>query len=153
MTIEDLGNLGDLIAAIVTVITLAYLALQIRQNTKSVQGATIQSHLDLEIASCALIAQHADVFERGGANISDLSGAERIVFVQLVTSIMSVMNNAYSQSQNGLIGDFDIIIADWELSYMELPGFQAVWTEMKRTYPDDFRQCIDEASKTARSAA
>ena len=66
---------------------------------------------------------------------------------------MSVMSNAYSQYQHGLIGDFDIIIADWELNYMELPGFQAVWTEMKRTYPDDFCRFMDEASKTTCTAA
>ena len=35
MSIQDLGALGELVAAIATVVTLAYLALQIRQNTKS----------------------------------------------------------------------------------------------------------------------
>jgi hypothetical protein len=39
MTIEDLGNLGDLIAAIATVATLIYLAQQIRKNSKSVESA------------------------------------------------------------------------------------------------------------------
>ena len=149
MTLEDLGNMGELIAAIATVITLAYLALQIRQNTRSVQGSAIQSHLNLEMAACALIAQHADVFERGGANVSDLSGAERIVFEQLVTSVMNLMDNAYSQYQSGLIPGFDFIIADWQDTYLKLPGFQSVWAEMKRTYPEDLCQFLDEASKTA----
>ncbi len=33
MTIQDLGALGELIAAIATLVTLAYLAAQVRQNT------------------------------------------------------------------------------------------------------------------------
>jgi hypothetical protein len=33
MTIEDLGNLGEMIAAIATVATLIYLAQQIRKNS------------------------------------------------------------------------------------------------------------------------
>ena len=124
MTIEDLGNIGELIAAIATVITLAYLALQIRENTRSVRGSTIQAHVNLEMTVCALIAQHADVFERGSANVSDLNGAERIVFDQLVASVMSLMDNAYSQYQNGLFTGFDFIVADWQQTYLKLPGFQ-----------------------------
>jgi hypothetical protein len=148
LTIEDIGNVGELIAAIATVITLVYLALQIRQNTKSVQGSAIQSHVNLELVTYALIAQHADVFERGGANVSDLNGAERIVFEQLVASVMSVMDNAYSQYQSQLFSGSNFIIADWQQTYLKLPGFQSVWDEMKRTYPEDFYQFIDAASKT-----
>ena len=33
MTIQDLGSIGELIAAIATIATLVYLAIQIRQNT------------------------------------------------------------------------------------------------------------------------
>jgi len=33
ITIQDLGSIGELIAAIATIATLAYLAIQIRQNT------------------------------------------------------------------------------------------------------------------------
>ena len=40
MTIQDLGSIGELIAAIATVATLIYLAMQIRQSSKSVDAAT-----------------------------------------------------------------------------------------------------------------
>jgi hypothetical protein len=33
VTIQDIGSIGELVAALATVATLAYLALQIRQNT------------------------------------------------------------------------------------------------------------------------
>jgi hypothetical protein len=39
ITLEQLGSIGELIAAIATVATLAYLALQIRQNTHVLQNA------------------------------------------------------------------------------------------------------------------
>jgi len=46
VTLQDLGNAGEFIAAIATVITLIYLAVQIRQNTQSVQRSaeTALSH-------------------------------------------------------------------------------------------------------------
>ena len=43
MTLEDLGNVGEFTAAIATLVTLVYLALQIRQNTRSVRSAAYQS--------------------------------------------------------------------------------------------------------------
>ena len=40
MSIQDLGALGELVAAIATIVTLLYLALQIRRNTKAQIAAT-----------------------------------------------------------------------------------------------------------------
>ena len=49
MTIQDLGSIGELIAAIATVVTLAYLALQIRQNTISTRAATLQTVIHFSV--------------------------------------------------------------------------------------------------------
>ena len=38
MSIQDLGSLGELIAAVATIATLVYLAIQIRQNTRALRG-------------------------------------------------------------------------------------------------------------------
>ena len=46
MTIQELGSLGELIAAIATVITLAYLALQIRQSAKVTGQSAVHSSIE-----------------------------------------------------------------------------------------------------------
>ena len=43
MSVQDLGSLGELIAAIATVATLIYLALQIKNNTKAVKSSALES--------------------------------------------------------------------------------------------------------------
>ena len=43
MTIQDLGSVGELVAAIATVVTLVYLAIQIRSNTIATRSAAAQS--------------------------------------------------------------------------------------------------------------
>ena len=43
MSLNDLANLGQIIGAIAVVISLIYVALQIRQNTNAVRAATAQS--------------------------------------------------------------------------------------------------------------
>ena len=41
--LEDLGNLGDFLGGLAVIITLAYLTLQVRQNTASAEAAAIQT--------------------------------------------------------------------------------------------------------------
>ncbi len=43
MTLQDSGSLGELVGAIATVATLAYLAVQIRSNTHAVRSSAAQS--------------------------------------------------------------------------------------------------------------
>ena len=40
MTIQDLGSIGELIAAIATLATLVYLAAQIRQNMRAIMATS-----------------------------------------------------------------------------------------------------------------
>ena len=153
MTIEDLGNLGDLIAAIATVATLIYLAQQIRKNSKSVEGASIQAILELEITTYALKAQYANVYRRGCSNILDLDDDERVIFEQVVSSEMSLFNSAFLQVQNGLMDDDASFDRDWIRFYLNQSGFQVIWSEIRTTYPNDFCQHLDNVQKTVEGTA
>ena len=47
MSIQDLGSIGEFIAAIATLVTLVYLAMQIRHNTRALHQTserTIEEH-------------------------------------------------------------------------------------------------------------
>jgi len=55
LTLQDLGNLGELISAVAVVVSLAYLDAQIRQNTKSVRTSTYQAILDSSRSDTELI--------------------------------------------------------------------------------------------------
>jgi len=48
MTLEDLGNLSEIIGAIAVVISLVYLAVQIRQNTAQIRESSTVSRLLLQ---------------------------------------------------------------------------------------------------------
>jgi len=43
MSIQELGSLGELIAALATVATLIYLAIQINQNTRAVKASVLEA--------------------------------------------------------------------------------------------------------------
>ena len=52
MTIHDLGSLGELIFAVATVAALIYLAIQLKQNTRTLRSQTFQeSNMDMTLTA------------------------------------------------------------------------------------------------------
>jgi hypothetical protein len=43
LTLSDLGNLGEFLGGIGVIVTLAYLAIQIRRNTQEVRSASLDA--------------------------------------------------------------------------------------------------------------
>jgi hypothetical protein len=90
VTIQDLGSLGELIAAVATVATLIYLAAQIRQNTSTVATSTYESvfsgynDVNLAVASDPILA---GILERGVEDPTSLEASEQFRFFLLMRSV------------------------------------------------------------------
>ena len=63
MTIQDVGSLGELIAAVATIAPLAYLAIQIRQSTTSTRTGIDQEIVSTSIGLGNTFARDAAVAE------------------------------------------------------------------------------------------
>jgi hypothetical protein len=104
MNTQDLGAIGELLTALASLITLVYLALQIRQNSKSLQESTSASlnqgwsNLNTRISSDP---QFASIFIRGRANLDDLDAVETEQFRAFVQDIlnMAVYADGLKESQ------------------------------------------------------
>ena len=84
MTLQDIGNIGEFVAAVATLATLIYLAVQIRQNTDSVKAAAAQSVLEAPnqaLQSAASSQQQARVVVLGQTDYEKLSDDERMQFM------------------------------------------------------------------------
>ncbi len=131
MTIQDLGNIGELIAAIATVATLVYLALQIRANTVAVRSESRgRIHTQSQTMGSVIggSPQAADVFARGLADFDSLEPTEQMQFQFLFAMIESQADLSYHNFQLGLGG------ADWMeamtagvLELFETPGGARYW--------------------------
>lgn len=83
MSIQDIGNIGELIAAIATVGTLAYLAIQVQQNTRALRSSTFQEiNNDMSVSSEAVCThpELAEVLTRAPAGLAVLSDEEHMRF-------------------------------------------------------------------------
>ena len=110
--------------------------------------------MNLEVDTFALIAQHANIYERGRANIADLDAEEKVVFDQLVSAVVSHLYSGFAQYQAGISSESDwkTYLTDWSTTYIKHPGFQSGWAEVRKSYPEDFCKCLDEVGKVAEDA-
>ena len=150
MTIQDLGSLGELTAAIATIVTLIYLAAQIRQNTQATRGASFQAVYDSMNQVNLAVIQNGEltrVWLAGSQDRDSLNPEERHKFDFTLLSYFHVFETLHYQAQLGT-GASDLVTAE-ERSLRDLmaaPGVRQWWFENPYAFRDEFRVYIDELS-------
>jgi len=128
MTIQDLGSLGELIAALATILTLLYLAVQIRNNTKATRASTSLSVNDsLTTINNALRSdsEFTDIWLRGCHDLASLNDVERVRFITHALEILYLTQYIYELEQQEL-ADAHIDYIPWiTVLYRDNPGFRA----------------------------
>ena len=147
--------MGELIAAIATVVMLAYLAIQIRQNTTSVRASTLQSAVQFSaglLESLYRDPELALLFDRGREDPQSLNDAERARFFYFMLAFVRIAQNAHHQFEQGLMSQ-DV----WDgyrestLRMLEQPGARHWWADNDARFSASFRTFLD--SELERRAA
>ena len=106
MTLAELGSLGEFVAAIATLGTLIYLALQIRQNTETVRISASQSilaSLNESLQSASASPDSARVLVLGQNDFGDLPEDEKAQFIVWVFAWFRVLEQAYFYHRQGYL--------------------------------------------------
>ena len=147
MTLDDLANLGQIIGALAVVISLIYVALQIRQNTNAVRSAmaqTVHEHFAKWYHLVAADDELAQIVARGLRDYASLPEKERVRFVAAFMAFLSYSQNAFLKGREGLLAQ--PLWRGWELVIMNLvcaPGGKTFWKERAYMFGDEFRRYID----------
>jgi hypothetical protein len=74
MSLEDLGNIGEFVAAVAVVVSLVYVAVQIRQNTRSVRASSYQVAVRANVSreTVRRLERVVKVAHSLGASVADL---------------------------------------------------------------------------------
>ena len=78
MTLEQLANLGEFISGIAVIASLVYLAMQIRQNTKTVKSSTLLGNTEIWSAMLLKMSEPENVgaYMYGSSGYSDIRPKE-----------------------------------------------------------------------------
>ncbi len=146
--LEALGNLGDFIGGLAVVVTLAYLAVQIRQNTKALRTASRQ-----EIVSGYRDANRlwlepgaARAYALGLQHYPEMAFDELNLFVTMFNDQALFFQGAFALSESGqLEAETYRAYLAWFAANVNTPGGQAWWEEVARPiYTPRMVRAVDE---------
>jgi len=139
--------IGQIAGAIAVVITIIYLAIQIRQNSEAVKSAAAQSVLESlneAIQSAASTPQLARVVALGQTNYEQLSEDERQQFLIWLFGWFRIIEQAH---HNYVLGQFEQRVwngyARHIRSVMQAPAVRRWWKFRKSVFSPDFQRFID----------
>jgi hypothetical protein len=147
MSLEDLGNIGEFVAAIAVLVSLVYLALQIRQNTRAVRAGAHQAMADGISALSLTLSESSDlarIMVKGHADYDSLTLEERVRFDAFVGRVFASWENVFFQRQEGLVGP-DMWEA-WDEAYCRIvsaPVFARFWEAARGGFLRDFQQHVE----------
>jgi hypothetical protein len=154
MTLQDLGSLGEFVGAIAVVISLIYLAVQVRRNTQQLES-NVQALLRAESS-----AQHEQwsnwrkmqindpelisVWNRGLKDLQSLNDVEYTQFNMLATELFYIISNVWERQQASVAPS-----GAWEIgrrsaaAFLEQPGGTAWWSKAKHFFYEHFIEEVD----------
>jgi hypothetical protein len=160
MTIADLGALGEFVGAIGVVVTLIYLASQIRQNTVQLEqnasmakaAAVNNSNIALRQTRQAIFTSQevSQLFLAGNDDTSNLTALELVRYRFMIQNITDVMLDIYSQTL-----ETNFSPENWETQGVNLVqrildtnGGRWFWENFQQNYPSGFRKEVERILET-----
>jgi hypothetical protein len=143
-----IGAIGEIIGALAVFLTLAYLALQIRQNTKTIQASAVDASISKLQAVRVSMYESGEVtriYLQGIAQPDDLDEESRTRFRLLMHSILLSISNVYMQTSFA-----GLSLSTWEsqLTLLERivasPGGRWFWREYRLEFEESFREIADK---------
>jgi hypothetical protein len=143
---EAIAAVGETIGALAVVVTLLYVARDIRQNSRSLsisalRDSTAQWNQWSEML--AVSGDLADIVAKGNASYSSLSTGEHLRYGAYVQSFFDNVDSSRLLTVEHRIGEDMDVLASIAARRVEIPGFAAWWRENSADYHPEFVAWID----------
>ena len=147
MTLQDFGSLGELIAAIATVATLIYLAIQIRGNTLVSKAEARRASRDSANPASLAVAQDGElarIFLAGLSEPTKLNPEEWARFSFLLGQLLTASAGVHDEISAGVLSDELPFNQEFMIRmYLGTPGGRKFWSQFGLGYSKDFREHVD----------
>ena len=147
MTLQDLGSIGEFLGAIGVIASLIYLAVQIRQNTRSVRAASFQETVRDAAAMSDTLATNAAlsrIYWEGVQDYDALKPDERHRFGAYLLGVFRRMENFVYQTEHGALeSDSWEGLRNLTRIILSTPGGAAWWERAQGLFSPAFRAYVD----------
>ncbi len=151
MNWQAIGAVGEVLGALGVIATLGYLAVQIRQNTRSVRASSyhaVVTNLSNLAAAMGRDAPVTDLFVRGQSDLQALNPTEQRQFALLVTSVFRSFEDIFYQFNQNMFDD--VVWVGWKhriTRYFWQPGVQAWWPTWRDDCHPDFKEFLESSNR------
>ncbi len=157
MTLNELGNIGEFVSSIGVIVSLIYLALQIRKNTDTERVSTYQSVVsDFGSLNRTMSSnpELSSLYVKAMEDFGGLRSDEKARVSQLFFASFHYFENMFYQNQKGYLEDD--VWRGWKrlmLTYHERPGFQIWWSVRRDVYSEAFCNFLETTEIDVRIAS
>src|SRR5581483_10723369 len=142
MSLSDLASLGSFVNGLAVLISLIYLALQVRQTKRNQQIAIRHTRasrivdLQLALADPGVVG----AWLHGSGNPREITQTELGQFINLCRALFFHFEDSFYQREEGLLNDeaFETVVAGVRLSARS-PGWRAAWKIARPNFAGRFR--------------
>ena len=139
VTIQDFGSIGELVAAIATIATLFYLAMQIRHSSEATRGASQQALLDTSFDASFELGRDVERLRILGAGLADfdlLNDRDKTIFAIAAQRYVGNLEKGLRLRQAGLI-DHETVdsVGAGVLLILRSPGGAKWWQGYRLAVP------------------
>ena len=155
MSLDQVANIAEISAAALVIVSLIYVAIQIKQNTKATQLSTSQAFIDTHgevVLHIAVDKEFREIYWRGLKGLSNLDGSETAAFAVWTNHAFRVWESFYYQWQEGVFDDrlwagFKVQLCD----FFGYPGTREIWSARNHLFSEEFRELVDNEVVSAES--
>ncbi len=148
MNWDAVSATGEWAGAIAVVVTLIYLAIQIRQNNRGLRVNAYYQTADHITSTIVPIAQDpalSSIWNRGISRPDELSEEEWDRFVMLIIAYLHQNEAQYFAQQHGFHDEAIWRAKQFELAtWVNRPGIQRVWETYKDHLSSDFVRTVEQ---------
>jgi len=149
MNWDAVSAISELLGLIVVVVSIGYVSIQIRQNTKAVRAA---SELEMGrmwtdfLAKSAHSEDMVDIWDKGHAHEDDLTPTEKRRFIWIISEYFSIVENLFRQRKLDFVSyetwsQHEATVAGMLLN----PLIGRWWVSGVTPFSPSFRTAIDRA--------
>lgn len=148
MSLQDWAAFAEIVGAIAVVLTLLYLAIQVRQNTKAIQSTnamTVHTNIQDLAKGPTDDRELGDIILRALDGSKELKPEEKLAAYAWFFIMLKTGELAHIQYRNGELDE-----QYWEASlvffraYWQTPGFKLYWADRKGAFTPSFRSAVEE---------
>lgn len=154
MALNDLSDLGQFISSVAVIVSLIYLAIQVRQNTSSIRTETFARALERVSSMQSVLFENgglARLQAQGVLDPSKLTREERLQLTWWLTEAFGTFEFMFHQAKSGVLPDevwsrWSATVAWWA----SFPGVKAWWHARPTPFSGSFTSFVDALMRDSR---